>query len=81
MSRQVRCNKCGYTADESEFKHNRDFFQNRFVSGCPKCDNLQSPGNASMRMFGGERPFVFIEKLVPPDTALNETLKRAGEAS
>ncbi len=58
---QVKCNKCGYVGDESEFPKGQDFFQNSYISGCPKrCDNYQSPGDASMRGFGGERPFVYL---------------------
>ena len=48
---KVKCNKCGYIGDESEFPKGRDFFQFTFISGCPKkCGNSQSPDSASMRM-------------------------------
>jgi hypothetical protein len=58
----------------------RDFFQNPYIAGCPKCDNRQSPGDASMRAFGGSRPFEFVRDSEPTD-ALGATLHRAGEAS
>ena len=76
----VKCNKCGYVGDEGEFKKGRDFFQNQFIAGCPKCDNWQSPGDASMRGFGGERPFAFIRKQ-EPDDPLGKVIHRADEAS
>ena len=83
----VKCNKCGQTAPESEFPHGRDFFQQSYISGCPKCDNRQSPGDASMRMFGGPRPFEFVRELEPEATgdrlldALPVVKHRANEAS
>jgi hypothetical protein len=82
----IKCNKCSYIGDESEFPKGRDFFQNPYIAGCPKCDNHQSPGNASMRMFGGERPFERIADSKPiqitdHNTALAETLRRAESAS
>lgn len=77
---KVKCNKCGYVGDESEFKKGRDFFQNKFIAGCPKCDNRQSPGDASMRAFGGERPFVFIREQEPADP-MGKVFHRADEAS
>jgi len=80
--KKVKCNKCGYVGGYDEFKKGRDFFQNTFIAGCPKCDNWQSPGDASMRMFGGERPFVFVEKAdSSPKTALGKVLHDADEAS
>ena len=88
MTRQVKCNKCGHVGPEDEFPHERDFFQNRFIASCPKCDNRQSIGDASMRMFGGERPFIFVDRNVEPKVtgdkpvdALPSVLHRASEAS
>lgn len=78
--KQVKCNKCGFVGNEEEFKKGRDFFQHSFISGCPKCDNRQSPGGASMRMFGGDRPFSYIRAAGPKD-ALGKTLHDAGGAS
>ena len=78
--RQIKCNKCGFIGDDSKFKKGRDFFQNPFVSACPKCNNKQSPGDASMRMFGGERPFEFIQEKKSQDP-LSEVLNNANEAS
>lgn len=78
---KVRCNKCGYVGDESEFPRGRDFCQIPFIAECPKCDNRQSPGDASMRMFGGDRPFSFVVRSEPVDSPLGITLHRAGEAS
>ena len=79
----VKCNKCGYVGDESEFPKGRDFFQDSYIKSCPKrCGNGQSPGAASMRMMGGERPFVFVRDAMPKGTdALDITLHRAAEAS
>ena len=79
--KQVRCNKCGYTADEDEFPKGRDFLQNRYISGCPKCDNRQTPGGASMRGFGGERPFSYVRAEVASTDPLDVVLHRTGEAS
>jgi len=79
--KKIKCNKCGFVGEEKEFKTSRDFFQNQFISGCPKCDNRQSPGDASMRMFGGERPFEYIREDEKTDTALGKTLHQADEAS
>ena len=61
----VKCNKCNYVADEAEFPKGNDFFQNSYIAACPKCDNRQSPGDASMRAFGGDRPFVFLRNAEP----------------
>lgn len=58
---KVKCNKCSYVADESEFPTGRDFFQHKFIASCPKCDNRDSPGAASMKMFGGDRPFEYVK--------------------
>jgi len=78
---KVRCNKCGYTDDEDTFPKGRDFFQNRYICGCPKCDNRQSPGGASMRMMGGERPFSYIRPGAASADPLDTVLHRADEAS
>lgn len=56
----VTCNKCGYSGDISEFPEGRDFFQHPYVAGCPKCDNADTPGGASMRMFNGPKPFTIV---------------------
>lgn len=79
----IRCNKCGFEGEEDAFKWGHDFFQKRYVKGCPKCDNRQSPGGASGRMFPGqEHPFSFIRDDVPPTAdALDKTLHSASEAS
>lgn len=77
----VKCNKCSYIGDENEFQKGRDFFQHQFISGCPKCDNFQSPGNSSMRGFGGERPFVYLREKNPDNSPLETTLHRISEAS
>ncbi|MHC4121925.1 MAG: hypothetical protein ACYSWO_31040 [Planctomycetota bacterium] len=73
---------------ESEFPKGRDFFQNAYIAECPKCDNRQNPGDASMRMFGGERPFSFVDRSPEPEVtgdkpadALPTVLHRAEEAS
>lgn len=76
---KVKCNKCGYIGDEKEFPKGRDFLQKPYISRCPKCDNWQSPGDASMRMFGGDRPFVFIRDQEPEDPR-GATFHRADEA-
>jgi len=86
--RYIKCNGCGYVGQESEFPKDRDFFQHSFISGCPKCDNRQNPGDASFRMFGGQRPFVFVDRspepeatgATPPET-LPTIMHRASEAS
>lgn len=61
---KVKCNKCGYVGEESEFPKGRDFFQRPYIHSCPKnCGNSQSPGNASMSMFpNNQSPFVFIDE-------------------
>ena len=88
MDRQVKCNKCGHIAPESEFSKGHDFFQNTYIRGCPQCDNRQSPGDASMRMFDGDRPFVFVDRREEPKVvgdkladALPTVLHRTDEAS
>lgn len=77
---KVRCNKCNYIGQIGEFPKGHDFFQNTYVAGCPKCDNTQSPGDASMRMFGGERPFSLVRDPEPNDV-LGKVMHRAEEAS
>lgn len=82
---KVKCNKCGYVGDESEFPKGRDFFQHEYIRSCPKCDNGQNPGDASMRMLpsltGQARPFTYIREPEPEGDSLDKTLYRAGEAS
>ena len=78
---EVKCNKCGFAGDESEFSWGRDFFQKRFVSACPKCDNRQNPGDASMRMMPGKKhPFEFLREK-SRGSLIEETFHDAGEAS
>lgn len=81
--RLVRCTKCGTTAPYDEWPEGRDFFQNAYIAKCvnAECDNRQSPGDAAMRMFGGERPFEFVRPSEPTDDALTQALHRAHEAS
>ena len=79
--RKVKCNKCDYVGDRDEFPTGYDFLQQPYIKECPKCDNRQSPGDASMRMFGGERPFVFLREDAPGKDPLSEVLHSAGEAS
>lgn len=78
---KVKCNKCGYIGDESEFSTGVDFCQKIYIKSCPKCDNFQSPGDASMRMFGGKRPFEYIREKSQSDDSLSKTLHAADEAS
>ena len=77
---KVKCNKCGHIGEEAEFPKGRDFFQNAFISGCLKCDNHQNPGDASMRMFGGERPFEYIRDDTPR-TVFDKVMCDASECS
>ncbi|MBW2037432.1 MAG: hypothetical protein JRI41_08140 [Deltaproteobacteria bacterium] len=77
---KVKCIKCGYTGKEAEFPKGHDFFQQSYIACCPKCDNRQTPGDASMRSFGGERPFVFIREN-EPDDVVGKVFYRANEAS
>lgn len=78
----IKCNKCGYIGEPDEFPKGRDFFQNSYIAGCPKCDNRQSPGDASMRMFGGERPFSFVRAELPEGAEpIVQVFYNAGEAS
>jgi hypothetical protein len=76
----VKCNKCGHVGLEDMFPKGRDFFQVPFIAACPKCDNRQSPGDASMRMFGGERPFAYVRESAPDDP-FSEVMHNAEEAS
>ena len=83
---KIKCNKCGFTGESEEFRHGHDFFQKDFIAGCPNCDNRQSPGDASMRMFGGKRPFERMIETAPIPvsdraSAQAETLRRAGNVS
>lgn len=79
--RKVQCGKCGFIGGVEEFPKGYDFFQHPYISGCPKCDNRQSPGDASMRMFGGSRPFSFVDAGPEPSDPLEKTLHRAAGAS
>jgi len=80
---KVKCNKCGYIGDESEFSKGRDFLQHTFISGCPKCDNFQTPGDASLRMMPSDkkRPFEYIRSESKDKTPLGKVLHKANEAS
>lgn len=80
---KVKCNKCGYIGDESEFPKGRDFFQHSFISGCPKkCGNSQSPGDASLRMMPSDkRPFEYVRSEPKDKTLLGKVLHDADEAS
>jgi len=84
---KVKCNKCGYVDDENKFPKGNDFFQKTYIAKCPKCENRQLPGDASIRMFGGERSFSYVRESEPAikdgkiQDALPIVLHRAGEAS
>ena len=79
---RIKCNKCGYIGDSIEFPKGYDFAQKPFVKSCPKkCGNFQTPGDASMRMFGGDRPFVFVRENLLITDPLDKVLFAAGEAS
>jgi len=80
---QVKCNKCGYTGDESEFPKGNDFFQKAFIKSCPKkCGNLQTPGDASLRMMPGvDHPFSYVRPELADKSASSITLHGASEAS
>ena len=68
----VTCGKCGFSADSAVFQHGLDFFQKPFIAACPKCDNRNSPGQASMNMFAGTpRPF----KMERYDPSCGATIK------
>ncbi|KKM76756.1 hypothetical protein LCGC14_1376890 [marine sediment metagenome] len=73
---EIKCNKCGHIGEEQEFPTGRDFFQNSYIAGCPKCDNSQNPGDASMRMFHNQSPFEYIRNVDK-----NNVFNRANEAS
>lgn len=77
----VKCNKCGHVGPEAEFPKGLDFFQREYIGGCPKgCGNHQSPGDASMRMFGGSRPFEYVREAAPMNI-VGTVMHRADEAS
>ncbi len=81
---KVKCNKCGYIGPENEFPKGQDFLQIEYIASCPKseCDNQQSAGDASMRMFGGTRPFVFVrEGPEEDDNPYSVVTHRSNEAS
>jgi hypothetical protein len=79
---KVKCNKCGYIGEKSEFPIGNDFFQQSYIKACPqKCGNTQNPSDAAFRMFGGKRPFEFIKNSEPMQDALGAVLDRASEAS
>lgn len=81
---KVKCNKCGYIGDESEFPKGKDFLQNTFIRKCPKdCGNFQTPGDASMRMMPSDkkRPFEYIRPESKDKTSLGKALRRGSEAS
>ena len=81
---KIKCNKCGYIGDESEFPKGRDFFQHTFISGCPKkCGNSQSPDSASLRMMQSDekRPFEYVRSEPKNETTLGKVLHKADEAS
>lgn len=69
MAYTVTCGKCGYSDDISEFPKGCDFFQH--VAACPKCDNRDTPGGASMRMFNGPKPFTIVRSGGKFDKAAN----------
>ena len=78
---KVKCNKCGYVGDPSEFPQGRDFFQKSFIAECPKCDNRQNPGGASMRMMPNvDHPFTYIRSK-SADDPISSTFHNASEAS
>lgn len=79
----VKCNRCGYVGDESEFPHGRDFFQNSYIRSCAnsECDNMQSPGGAAMRGFGGQRPFEFVREIMEAGDSIELVSARVSEAS
>lgn len=79
--RQVKCMKCGHVGVESSFPKGRDFCQVPYIAGCPKCGNHQSPGDASMRMFGGPRPFEYVRQSPATGDPVATVFHNAGEAS
>jgi len=79
---KIKCNKCGFVGEGKEFKWDKDFFQNRFVSGCPKCKNSQNPSDASMRMMPNTKhPFEFVREENTDPSPLGKVLHDADEAS
>ena len=83
---KIKCNKCGYIGDISEFPKGNDFLQQTYIAACPKCDNRQSPGGASMRMFDNKRPFERVNesaeiKVTDKPSALAETVRRANQVA
>ncbi len=82
--RKIKCNKCGFIGDESEFTKDRDFLQREFISSCPKkCGNFQTPGEASLRMMPGKtHPFEFVREGPEPKLTIPEkVIKDSNEAS
>jgi hypothetical protein len=80
---KVKCNKCDYIGDESEFPKGRDFLQKEFIKKCAnkKCDNFQTEGDASLRMFPNRKhPFEFIREEAK-GTSLEKTIHHSKEAS
>lgn len=77
----VKCNKCGHVGEAASFPRGTDFFQNEYIASCPKCDNRQNPGDASMRMFGGTRPFEYVRESAKAATVVETVMRRAEEAS
>ena len=82
MGRKVKCNKCGYIGDEAEFPKGRDFLQKTFIKSCPrKCGNVQTEGDASLRMMPGQQhPFVYVRPEAPDHPAA-QVIHDASEAS
>ncbi len=79
---QVKCNKCGYVGAKQTFILGRDMFQKEFVAGCPRCDNLQTPGGASMRMLpGSDHPFEYVRETPGGGDYIEQVKHDAGEAS
>lgn len=78
---KIKCNKCNYIGDASEFPKGRDFFQNEYVRACPRCDNTQNPSDASMRMFGSKRPFEIMRDVPVSDNPVEIVKHRSEEAS
>lgn len=78
---KIKCNKCEYIGEENEFPKGTDFFQNQFIASCPNCDNRQNPGDATMRMFGGKRPFEFVTDVPKPDDPFSRVMSNHNEAS
>lgn len=78
---KIRCNRCGFVGDESDFPKGRDFFQSAYVCACPlKCGNRQGPGGAAMRGFGGDRPFSYVRE-DEPSSIVGAVEYRMSEAS